>query len=266
MNPLDFLSEFQAEASEKLDIIANQLLRLERDTTNTQPVREMFLAAHTIKGGAAMLRLTDVEALAHALEDLLTLFRDQDRVLDPGTADLLFQAIDMLRSLVSSAGAEAVGAELDAKVEAFAAQLRSGPAPVVLQTVAAASSVALALVVDESPTVRELLRVLLEESGYEVEVESNGDAALARAEACGFAVVVAGLELRGLHGFELATRLRAASGYATVPILLMSSDADAALAEKAKQAGATALLRKDSKNQMRLLELPAQADVSRTAA
>src|SRR6185295_19048140 len=71
MNPMDFLDEFQAEANEKLDTIATQLLRLERDASNTQPVREMFLAAHTVKGGAAMLRLTAVETLAHGLEDLL---------------------------------------------------------------------------------------------------------------------------------------------------------------------------------------------------
>ena len=77
MDLTEFLSEFQLEAGEKLDTIASQLLRLERDATNPQPVREMFLAAHTIKGGAAMLRLTDVEALAHALEEVLSSFRDQ---------------------------------------------------------------------------------------------------------------------------------------------------------------------------------------------
>src|SRR5579864_1513547 len=97
MDMSEFLHEFQLEAGEKLDLIASQLLQLERDTTNPQPVREMFLAAHTIKGGAAMLRLTDVQALAHALEDLLTKIRDQQRAVDQPTADLLFQAIDRLR-------------------------------------------------------------------------------------------------------------------------------------------------------------------------
>ena len=110
MNPMDFLDEFQAEANEKLDTIATQLLRLERDASNTQPVREMFLAAHTIKGGAAMLRLTAVETLAHALEDLLSVFRDQERALDSATADLLFQTIDRLRELIANADPDAVGA------------------------------------------------------------------------------------------------------------------------------------------------------------
>src|SRR5688572_3468375 len=126
MNPLDFLAEFQAEAVEKLDIIAGQLLRLERDATNPQPVREMFLAAHTVKGGAAMLRLTDVEYLAHALEDLLSVFRDEQRALDAVTADLLFKSIDMLRSLVGAAGADAVGAGTSPEIMSFAEELRAG--------------------------------------------------------------------------------------------------------------------------------------------
>src|SRR4026209_2800474 len=101
MNPMDFLDEFQAEAIEKLDIINTQLLRLERDGSDPQPVREMFLAAHTVKGGAAMLRLTSVEVLAHALEDLLSTFRDDERALDAETADLLFQTIDQLRAFIT---------------------------------------------------------------------------------------------------------------------------------------------------------------------
>src|SRR5438876_5765779 len=103
MDLTEFLGEFQLEAGEKLDAIASQLLRLERDTTDPQPVREMFLAAHTIKGGASMMRLTEIESLAHALEDLLSSFRDQQRTLDGSTADLLFQAIDRLRGLIANA-------------------------------------------------------------------------------------------------------------------------------------------------------------------
>src|SRR5438067_5693094 len=120
----EFLGEFQLEAGEKLDAIASQLLRLERDSSNPNPVREMFLAAHTIKGGAAMMRLANVEALAHALEDLLSSIRDQQRVFDASCADLLFQTVDRLRALIASASAESVGCELDDSVLEFANQLR----------------------------------------------------------------------------------------------------------------------------------------------
>ena len=127
MNVAEFLNEFQLEAGEKLDLIASQLLRLERDPTSSQPIREMFLAAHTIKGGAAMLRLTDVEALAHAIEDLLSAFRDQQRTLDAQAADLLFKSLDHLRGLIAVASAESVGTEPSDWVMNFASQLRANP-------------------------------------------------------------------------------------------------------------------------------------------
>src|SRR5579864_6563 len=111
MDMSEFLHEFQLEAGEKLDLIASQLLQLERDTTNPQPIREMFLAAHTIKGAAAMLRLTDVEALAHGVEEFLSELRDQERTLDGPTADLLFQAIDHLRDAIAQATPDAFSAE-----------------------------------------------------------------------------------------------------------------------------------------------------------
>src|ERR671934_1258592 len=121
MNPSEFLAEFKAEALEKLDLIAAQLLRLERATGDLQPVREMFLAAHTIKGGAAMLRLADIEALAHALEDLLGSLRDQRRTLDAETADLLFQSLDHLRRLIETAAPDQADAgQPDPAAEALA--------------------------------------------------------------------------------------------------------------------------------------------------
>ena len=107
MNPTEFIAEFREEAGEKLDAIASQLLRLEREPSNTQAVREMFLAAHTIKGGASMLRLTHIQELAHGLEDVLAGFRDHGRTLDRLTADRLFQTIDRLRALVQSASPRA---------------------------------------------------------------------------------------------------------------------------------------------------------------
>jgi chemotaxis protein histidine kinase CheA len=244
MNPMDFLAEFQAEAGEKLDLMASQLLRLERDATDPQPVREMFLAAHTIKGGAAMLRLTDVEALAHALEDLLTILRDQQRTLDGASADLLFQAIDQLRALIHSASSEAVGAEVDPRIADFAERLRVGGTIAEPEPQPAAQR--RALVVDGSATVRELQRIVLTGAGFEVEVEQRGDLGLSRALQERFEVVVAGCELRGLHGFELVAALRQASAYALAPIILLSSDADAELARQAALAGATMLIAKGS--------------------
>jgi chemotaxis protein histidine kinase CheA len=225
MDITEFLHEFQLEAGEKLDLIATQLLQLERDTSNPQPVREMFLAAHTIKGGAAMMRLTEVEALAHALEDLLSKIRDQQRAFDAATADLLFQAIDRLRALIGSASAEFVGVEPDLELATFADQLRAGSSPMP-QTRAPRR----ALIVETSPTVREIERMLAEDAGYQVETCSHAPTALGE-----FSVIVA-----SLSSIEVCA---AATG---VAVVLTTTDPDPALAAKATAAGARALVRKGS--------------------
>ena len=267
MNPIEFLAEFQAEAAEKLDAIGGYLLRLERDTSNLEPVRDMFLAAHTIKGGAAMLRLTDVEALAHALEDLLSSLRDRRQTLGAPIADLLFQTTDYLRSLIVSASVSAVGAEPDPRVQEWAARLRASAAtPPSLQATAASPGLApqptshtelrppRVLLVDASATVRELYRLLLSDSGFEVEAVEDGQAALARALAGSFDLVVSGLETPGLRGFDLASALRSAPGYRDVPIVLVSSDDDADRRRLAVRAGAQVLLPKGSLDDQRLLD------------
>jgi len=257
MNPMEFLGEFQAEAVEKLDIIAGQLLRLERDATNPQPVREMFLAAHTVKGGAAMLRLTDVEYLAHALEDLLSVFRDEQRALDVATADLLFKSIDMLRSLVGAAGVNAVGAEPSPEIKSFAEELRAGRTAEPARTQPARAEHKVdrrALVVDDSATVRALNVLLLEAAGFSVEEVEDGDTALTVALQQQFNLVVSGLQNKGLSGLELTMALRRTPAYVEVPIVLMSADADAERSRQAVDAGAQVLLRKSSFDDERLTE------------
>jgi chemotaxis protein histidine kinase CheA len=220
----EFLGEFQAEAGEKLDAIAGHLLRLERDTTDPRPVREMFLAAHTIKGGAAMMRLTQVEAVAHALEDLLSSFRDGRRALDGAAADLLFQAIDRLRELIVCATAAAVGGELEPSVVEFVAQLRGEPRAV-------PQTPKRALVVDDSATVRELHRLLLEDAGYQVEVRTSSDVTDR------FDLIVAGLQ----GGLEVASTI----GRDT-PVLLTAAEVTADLQRRAVECGARALVRRGS--------------------
>ncbi len=81
MDPSAFLNEFRQEASERLQALQEQLCRLEAGPGDLELVRQMFLAAHTIKANAAMVKLDRIRDLAHALEDVLVALRDGQVVL-----------------------------------------------------------------------------------------------------------------------------------------------------------------------------------------
>jgi two-component system chemotaxis sensor kinase CheA len=115
-----------------------------------------------------------------------------------------------------------------------------------------------ALVLDDSPTVRELHRLLLEDVGYVVETCEDSDQALGLAAAEHFSVIVAGVQNRGLDGFALTLALRANPAYREVPIVLTSADADPAMARRASEVGAQRLVRKGGLGDSRLGEALAE--------
>ncbi len=177
MDPRAFLDEFRTEASEHLQALDARLLDLERDPSNPLAVREMFLSAHTLKGGAAMLGLAIVRDLSHALEDMLASLRDQRRTFDSDTADLLFRVVDALRERAGRATPDApasdpAAAQVIALVRAWSAVLPAPAEPEApLPPGPAAPRV---LLVEHSATVRGLESLLLEDAGFEVEALANG--------------------------------------------------------------------------------------------
>jgi CheY-like chemotaxis protein len=71
------------------------------------------------------------------------------------------------------------------------------------------------LVIDDDELSRELLAVLLESEGYEVELAASGDDAIARLNAAGkpsLDVILSDIQMPGLSGASLARELRSAGG------------------------------------------------------
>ncbi len=95
------MDEFKSEALEHLERIDQGLLLLEQNPQNLEQVRNLFLSAHTIKGGAAMLSLTAIKEITHAFEDILDALRQGKYVADPSTITLLLQTADLLRLVVT---------------------------------------------------------------------------------------------------------------------------------------------------------------------
>jgi len=76
------------------------------------------------------------------------------------------------------------------------------------------------LVVDDDPTVSEVVTLYLEREGYEVEVVADGLLAVERATADPPDLVVLDLMLPGIDGLEVCRRLRA---LAPVPVIMLTA-------------------------------------------
>ena len=106
-NREEFISYFRDEAEELLQQIDADLLKLEEfvQTGETDPeiVNSLFRALHTVKGSAGMLGFTDVQNLAHKLENLCDLLRKDRMPLSESVVDILFSGRDLLTELVEAA-------------------------------------------------------------------------------------------------------------------------------------------------------------------
>lgn len=172
MDITQFLQEFQLEAGEHLDLLGSSLLKLEREGVDAAVLRQMFLSAHTIKGGASMLSLGVIKALTHALEDVLGALRDGVEPLEPYTTALLFETLDALQGLVEGElQLKNPTPELEDLLERLAAWPREKPGPREVKSTQSPSQPlesSAVLLLEPSNTARWTLKNQLERQGFEV--------------------------------------------------------------------------------------------------
>ena len=65
------VDEFLEEATELLQEIEDSLLLLEEDPVDQNVIQRLFRSAHTLKGGAAMVGLSDLAHHAHEFRAIL---------------------------------------------------------------------------------------------------------------------------------------------------------------------------------------------------
>lgn len=100
MDMSDFLGVFLEEADEQLLKLDDGFIQLEKDPSNLEIVREVFRAAHTLKGSSATMGFAEIAELTHAMESLLDSVRNESVAVDSGIIDLLLSASDALRKLI----------------------------------------------------------------------------------------------------------------------------------------------------------------------
>jgi len=98
---------FIEEARENLAVIEHGLLNLSRVATEPERLNEIFRAAHSIKGGAAMLGIYSIQRIAHQLEDGFKGLQDEAIPVDATLESLFLRIFDVLNHLLEALQAPA---------------------------------------------------------------------------------------------------------------------------------------------------------------
>lgn len=94
------LGLFIEEAKEHLYTLEQGLLDLPATMEDPENITEMFRAAHSVKGGAAMLNLDSIKTTAHRLEDCFKILRDEPATkVDQTSVSLFLKGVDTLKEL-----------------------------------------------------------------------------------------------------------------------------------------------------------------------
>lgn len=103
------------------------------------------------------------------------------------------------------------------------------------------------LVVDDSETIRQHVTQALTRVGFQVIEASDGAAGLQRALQHEFSLIILDVNMPILNGLEMLERLKDDPKTASVPVLMLTTEAQRSMIERARQSGAKAWLIKPIK-------------------
>jgi two-component system chemotaxis sensor kinase CheA len=93
------LKLFLQEADEQIQLLDEDIVRLEKEANNPDLMQEIFRAAHTLKGSSAMVGHQRMSELAHAMENVLDNVRKNLLEISPPVVDALLHGLDVMRVL-----------------------------------------------------------------------------------------------------------------------------------------------------------------------
>jgi two-component system chemotaxis response regulator CheY len=107
--------------------------------------------------------------------------------------------------------------------------------------------VATILTVDDSPSIRQMIKVTLAPTGHTVIEAGDGAQGLEKAKASKLDLVITDLNMPVMNGLELIRALRVLPAFLGLPIVFLTTESNEAVKLEAKKAGATAWITKPFK-------------------
>lgn len=96
----ELLKDFFVEAEMQVEALESNVLVLENDPQNHDAIDEIFRAAHTLKGGAATVQMTELAEFTHLVEDALDEIRGGRASISSTVVDTLLNAIDIIKEMI----------------------------------------------------------------------------------------------------------------------------------------------------------------------
>ncbi len=154
MSPIDcedqeLLEGFLSETAELLEKLDDDLVALEKTSDDADLLNRIFRSIHTVKGASSFLGFDLLVKVTHKTEDVLNRLRKGELLVTPEIMDVILEATDLVKVLVSDIKAgEIQEREIDGTiakllpllVEAVAGAQPQGEAPPVEQSPAEADS------------------------------------------------------------------------------------------------------------------------------
>jgi two-component system sensor histidine kinase and response regulator WspE len=118
------LDLFRTEVEQCTKVLSDGVLALDTHGTSAAPWESLMRAAHSIKGAARIVKLTEVAQLAHALEECLLVAKAAAKPPSSTAIDSLLQAVDTLQSAGKIMCDRVPGGRIQVEAAAAAMRLR----------------------------------------------------------------------------------------------------------------------------------------------
>ena len=109
----DLLRDFLTECLESITVLDSELVRLEQHPDDPELIAGIFRLVHTIKGTCGFLDLARLEAVAHAVENVLGKLRDGEMAASRAVVSVILEALDRLEEILDGLAATQVEPEGD---------------------------------------------------------------------------------------------------------------------------------------------------------
>jgi two-component system chemotaxis sensor kinase CheA len=102
MDVSQYLEIFLDETREHLQNLNTQILELEADPEGEDAIKEIFRAAHSLKGMAGTMGYKRMQTLTHDMENVFTEIRNGNIKVKPDMIDVLFKCLDALEEYTNN--------------------------------------------------------------------------------------------------------------------------------------------------------------------